>query len=190
MGDISYRCRAAFRGGEVEWTLTGDMLQSSAGLRLPFSAIRAIRLYDVPGMRMASGQPVIAGSSRCVIRPKRGRAIVLGSSPGVGQFENRSASYRAFGDALLKRVAAASPTTRLRIGMPPALWVSWCLILLIAVVAAAFAAVVMAVSLRTGITAWPTAFAAMIMMISCGASTLAVARVVRRERPRRLGAGR
>jgi hypothetical protein len=127
-----YRVRRSLFGAETDYRLTDDALVQSDGLTLPFADIRAIRLYRSPGLRLDGGAEVAPGFERCVIRRGHGRAIVLTSKHclGIGRFEDRSASFDPFVQALIARVAAANPATMFRTGMPPALWWTWVVILL------------------------------------------------------------
>jgi hypothetical protein len=79
-----------------------------------------MRIYDSPGVH---GMP---GFTRCTIRPRTGRAVILSSNHfgGIGDWESRSESFRPFVDALVRRAAAANPQIAFISGMPMALWVS------------------------------------------------------------------
>ena len=91
-------------------------------------------------MQMWTGAAV-PGFDRCVIRRRQGGAIALSSNHfvGLGHFENRSASYAPFVEALIGRVAAGNPATIFRSGMPIALWSLWAMIVASTVIIAPLA---------------------------------------------------
>ena len=128
----SYTVRRSLVGKEVTFRLTDRTLLCPDRPALPFTEIRAVRVYDSPGLRLSGGAEIAPDFARCVVRPTHGRAIVLTSKHclGLGRFEDRSASFGPFVNALIARVGAANPATVFRAGMPPALWWTWVVILL------------------------------------------------------------
>jgi len=140
-----------------------------------------VRIYDSPGMTGLTGQ-VAPAFTRCVIRPKRGRAIVLSSNHfvGLGRFEDRTETFRPFVDALIERVKSANPAARLLAGMPPALWWTW-----VALVTPLFIVVIVKELVAGRVLKLPAIVSALIV-IGTAAGIVSYARVLRRNRPRPL----
>lgn len=188
MAGETYRCRNSLLRTEVTWTLTDSTLESSAGARLRFADMASVRFYDVPGLRMAAGRTVLPAAGRCVIKPVRGRAIVLTSSHflRLGRFEDRSANFMPFVGALLRRVAAVNPATRLSIGMPWLLWWLWSAVFLLLIVVCALAATIAIVEFReTGRISFEII---VLVPLACsfGFATISVVRLLRHGRTRQL----
>jgi hypothetical protein len=87
-----------------------------------------------------------------VVWPRRGRAVVLSSNHfvGLGRFEDRSASFRPFVDALVGRIAAANRNTRFVFGMPPALWWFWVALLFAVALLAPLSLIMIVAALAQG----------------------------------------
>lgn len=125
MTEPEYRGRLSlWRRGEDCYRLDPDGVRVAGPGRartLAFAEVAGVRVYESPGL---GGIP---GFARCVVWPRRGRAVVLSSNHvvGIGRFEDRSATFRPFVDALVRRIAAANAAARFAFGMPRALWWSW-----------------------------------------------------------------
>jgi hypothetical protein len=151
MDEPVYRCRLSLARKAEEIYRLGDVALAVTGAghdrTLAYADIRAVRVYEAPGF--GTGIPTLA---RCVVWPRRGRAVIVSSNHflGVGRFEDRTASFRPFVEALVRRVAAANRETRFMFGMPPALWWFWVALLLAVALLAPLAVVMIAVELASG----------------------------------------
>lgn len=186
MVEPTYRCRTSLWSGEVTWTLTDDAIESTAGTRLPFAKMAAIRLFTPPSL-WAYGGLVTPPEQQCRITPRHGRTIVLTSSHFLrpGRFENRKASFAPFVEALLRRVAVANPATLRLAGMPRAVWWVWNAILLLCVLVSGFALAVIVAALRTG-GASGDALVALPALVGGVALSVSIAVLLRRARTRAL----
>ena len=124
----AYRFRLSQFSKETTYRLRGTALAWSEGNpdgALAFADIRWIRVYDSPG---ANDMPAF---TRCTIKPKAGRAVILSSNHFVGlaNWESRTAGFKPFVDALLRQAALANPRIEFISGMPAALWMTWIAIL-------------------------------------------------------------
>ena len=122
----TYTARLSIKRLETTYALNQAAIVWSGG-RVDLDQIRSMRLYTVPGLTMIGAGAVSPFTRRCVIRSTHGRALVLSSQHvlGVGQFENRAATYRPFVQKLARRVATVNPKARLLGGMPRAVWWFW-----------------------------------------------------------------
>jgi hypothetical protein len=109
--------------GAVTWRLGPDGLeredQGGKVARLPYGEIAELRLSYAPS-RFDSAR------YRCEVRPARGGALTILSThyAGVGDFEDRAASYAPFVRGLVARVATANPAARFRSGKNPFVYVA------------------------------------------------------------------
>jgi hypothetical protein len=146
MDEPSYRFRATMFTKETIYRAGAKALSwcdGGAESRLAYADIRQVRTYGVPGMPSGGASNQV----RCVLRPRRGRAIVLGNQSfiGVGRFEDRSAAFYPFATALTERIAKANPQIVFIKGMPGALFVFWLILFpLVAIIAPSSAIAVMA----------------------------------------------
>jgi hypothetical protein len=129
MDEPTHGFRASLASREKTYRLTSTALVTEADgdeLAIPFGDIRAIRVYGAPGARSAYG-PIAPGVRRCVVHTRQGPRVVLSSNHflGLGRFEDRTDTFEPFVDALVRRVAAMSPSTVFQAGMPVGLWLLW-----------------------------------------------------------------
>ena len=124
---------------------------------------------------------------RCTIRPRKGRAIVLSSNHfvGLGRFEDRSASFRPFVQRLLEQVAAVSPQTVFRAGMPPFLWGAWAVLLAACAILVPLLVIYMVVSLVNGRGIEGPLIIVLGILMALFLSTFSHVRDLRRNRSRR-----
>ena len=190
MTDPTYTLRLSLASEEATYRLSEDALHctTAKGTRtLPVAEIGRVRIYESPGMASLSGK-IAPAFARCVIRPRRGRAIVLSSNHfvGLGRFQDRSATFRPFVDALLARLGSANPGAQLLAGMPPVLWWTWVgLLVAVALVLPVFAAVIVQ-ELAAGRAIQLPAIVGSLIVLGTALSIVSYARVLRRNRPRRL----
>ena len=190
MDDPAYTLRLSRISEEATYRLGEDALQvtTPGGTKtLPLSEIGMVRIYESPGVTGFTGQ-IAPAFVRCVIRPKRGRAIVLSSNHfiGLGRFEDRSATFRPFVDALVARVAATNPAAKLVAGMPPALWWTWVVLLSVVALVTPVFIVAIVLELVAGRALKLPAIISTLIVIGTAAGFVSYARVVKRNRPRRL----
>ena len=190
MDDPTYTLRLSRISEEATYRLRGDALHATTPRgtsTLPLSEIGMVRIYESPGMTGLTGQ-IAPAFARCVIRPKRGRAIVLSSNHfvGLGRFEDRSGTFRPFVDALVERVKSANPAARLVAGMPPALWWTWVLLLVVVALVTPIFVVVIVQELVAGRVLKLPAIVSALIVIGTAAGIVSYARVLRRNRPRPL----
>jgi len=180
-----YRCRLSLaRKGEDTFRLDDRGLSVTGGGRdrtFSYAEIRAVRVYESPGM---GGIP---GFARCVIWPRRGRAVVMSSNHflGIGRFEDRLPAFRPFVDALVRRVAAANRETRFVFGMPPVLWWFWIAILVAVAMLAPLALVMIVVELANGRGFSGPGLIALGIVFTVFLGLFGYIRQLRRNRPRR-----
>ena len=170
-----FRKEAAFR-------LTDSALvwvEDGVGRKVDFADIRQIRVYESPGVEN------VPRTGRCVVTPHEGRAVVLQSNHfvGVGEFEDRSASYAPFVAELIRRVAAANPRVVFIRGMPTALWVTWhvLLALVLVVTPLAFAAMIYAQAHDRELS--PNFFIQLAVCAGVFFAFFPILRLIRRNRP-------
>jgi hypothetical protein len=181
MNDPTYRFRLSRFRKEATYRLTDAGLAWSDGARedaLAYADMRQMRIYDTPGV---SGMP---GFTRCTIKRRTGRAVILSSNHfgGIGDWESRSESFRPFVDALVRRAAAANPQIAFISGMPMALWVTWIVLMvaLLIVTPLGVAAVVIG-----GAEMSAGAYSAFAICAGLLLGFFPLLRLVRRNRPRR-----
>jgi hypothetical protein len=181
MDDPTYRFRLSRFRKEATYRLTNQALAWTDGQSegaLAFADIRQMRIYDSPGV---SGMP---GFTRCTIRPRAGRAVILSSNHfgGIGDWESRSKSFRPFVDALLRRAARANPRVAFISGMPMALWVTWIVLLVGLVIVTPLGIAVVVIQGKEMSAGFYGAFAICVGLLL---GFFPLLRLVRRNRPRR-----
>ncbi len=126
MPNLTYQVRRSLAANTEEFALTDAALLWPGG-SAPFSQVKSVRIYSVPGMWAFGAGKVAFGSRRCVITLDSGAAIELTSQHylSFGNFEDRSQVFYPFVSALIDRVRTANPAARLVSGMPPMLWWFW-----------------------------------------------------------------
>ena len=190
MTDPTYSLRLSLASEATTYRLSADALQctTAKGTRiLPLAEIGKVRVYEAPGRTSWFGQ-IAPAFARCVIRPRRGRAIVLSSNHfiGLGRFEDRSATFRPFVDTLIARLRSAHPGAQLLAGMPPALWWTWvALLAAVALVTPAFIVIIVQ-ELVAGRALQTPAVLSGLIVFGAALGIVSYARVLRRNRPRRL----
>ena len=179
LGEISYKCRPSLLSTEVTWTLTDHAIESSTGLRLPFTDIATIHLHSI-------GKGVL----RCLIKPVHGRAISLLDRHYVslGLFEDRSDTFLPLIRLLLRRVAAANPAARLLDGMTFPLWLLWSASLLFLLMVIIAAAMIFAVGFVKGADFWLGALMTFLIIAFLALPTFWISRFLwhAKARPMRL----
>jgi hypothetical protein len=186
----TYTLRLSLASEETTYRLGENALHSTTtkGTRtLPFAEIGMVRIYELPGMTSLTGR-IAPAFARCVIRPRRGRAIVLSSNHfvGLGRFEDRSAAFRPFVDSLIARLGPANPGAQLLAGMPPALWWTWVALLAVVALATPAFIVVIVQELVAGRALQLPAIVSSLIVLGTAAGIVSYARVLKRNRPRRL----
>jgi hypothetical protein len=185
MDEPVYRCRLSlYRKAEETYRLSDLALAVTGAGRdrtVAYAEIRAVRVYEAPGLGS------FPGFARCVVWPRRGRAIVVSSNHflGVGRFEDRSAAFRPFVDALVRRVAGANRETRFAFGMPPALWWFWALLLGAVALLAPLSLVMIAAELAQGRAPPAQAYVPLGIVFVVFLGLFGYIRQLRRNRPRR-----
>jgi len=187
--DPTYTLRLSLAREATTFRLSEDALHctTATGTRtLPFAEIGMVRVYESPGQTSLFGQ-IAPSFARCVIRPRRGRAIVLSSKHfiGLGRFEDRSATFRPFVDTLLARLGSANPRAQLLAGMPPVLWWTWvALLAAVALVTPVFFVIIVR-ELVAGRALQMPAVMSGLLVFGAALGIVSYARVLRRNRPRR-----
>ena len=190
MNDPTYTLRLSLASEEATYRLGEDALHAttSRGTRTwPLAEIRSVRIYESPGPTSLTGK-IAPAFARCVIRPARGRAIVLSSNHFVriGRFEDRSAAFHPFADALVARLRSTNPAAQLVAGMPPALWWTWVALLVLVALATPAFLVVIAQELVAGRALQFPAIVSTLIVLGTAFGLVSYARVLKRNRPRRL----
>ncbi len=186
MEQAAYSVRLSLWGKEKSFRLDDGTLIIPDRPPVAFTDIREIRTYDLPGLKFLGGTTVAPGFKRCVIRPMRGRAIILSSSNflGFGRFEDRGASYEPFVGKLIEAAGAANSKTIFIAGMPMALWLSWLFILAMAVVIAPLAAILIVIMLLGGHAPPIGLIVSAIVVLSVLTGIMPLIRVLRKNWPR------
>ncbi len=189
MTDPIYRFRPSLMRKEETYRLSDVALVRTARgeeAGLPFADIRSVRIYGSPGLRTLGGTAA-PDFQRCVVRPRRGHAMVLGSNHflGLGRFQDRSQTFRPFVDALVQRVAAANPGATFIAGMPAPLWWTWILILLAVVVVTPLVVLLIIIGLVEARHIDPPLILVAALLLGILFSLASYLRTVRRNRPRR-----
>jgi len=188
--DPTYTLRLSLASEEATYRLSEDALHSTTarGTRtVPLAEIGMVRIYESPGAASLFGQ-IAPAFTRCVIRPRRGRAIVLSSNHFVGlaRFQDRSATFRPFVDSLIARLEAANPGAQLLASMPPALWWTWVALLVAVALVMPVFVVVIAKELIAGRPILLPAIVSSLIVLGTALAIVSYVRVLRRNRPRRL----
>jgi len=186
----TYTLRLSLPSEEATYRLSEHALHctTAAGTRtLPFAEVDLVRIYESPGLASLSGQ-IATAFTRCVIRPRSGRAIVLSTNHfvGLGRFEDRSATFRPFVDALIARLGSANPGAQLLGGMPPALWWTWVALLVAVTLVMPVFVGVLAKELIAGRPILVPAIVSSLIVLGTALAIVSYVRVLRRNRPRRL----
>ncbi len=178
-GSPEHNVRRSLFSSERHFSLTPEALVWSAAKRserIPYADIGYVHIYSMPP---TFGRIV----RRTVLKGKfRGKLMIAATHfRGIGRFEDRSASYLPFVEALLSRATAANPSVRIVAGLAGPLYIFWTVMLGVSAVILAGAAIAAA----TG--AFPThALPSLIIILVL----LPVSwRIARRGRPRRADAG-
>jgi hypothetical protein len=113
---LAYSVRANVFESEMTWRLGADALEVETGegaapLRLPYRDFIEIRLSFAPSR-------VDFARYRCDLRVfgQASTAILSTHYAGIGDFEDRAATYAPFVRGLVAQVAAANPKCRFRAG--------------------------------------------------------------------------
>ena len=121
---ITHRVRVSVLENETVWRFGPDALEreemaggKTLAVRYPYADIRQMRLTFAP-TRFDSSR------YRCEIQLRNGTlaAIVSTHYAGIGDFEDRSATYGPLVRGLVGRVAAANPACRFLAGKRPAVY--------------------------------------------------------------------
>ncbi len=126
MPNLTYQVRRSLAAKTEEYSLTDTELLWPGG-SAPFTQIKTVRIYSVPGMWIFGAGKVAFGSRRCAITLDSGAAIELTSQHylSFGNFEDRSPAFYPFVSELIARVRTANPAAQFLSGMPPMLWWFW-----------------------------------------------------------------
>jgi hypothetical protein len=181
MDDPTYRFRLSRSRKETTYRLADQALAWSdgqSGGALDFADMRQISISDSPGV---GGLP---GFTRCTIRPRVGRAVILSSNHfgGIGDWESRIENFRPFVDALLRRAARANPRIAFISGLPTALWVTWIVSLVVLVIITPLGIATVAIEGKEMSASFHSALAICVGLLL---GFFPFLRLVRRNRPRR-----
>ena len=187
MDEPSYRFRATMFTKETAYRAGADALSwgdNGAEGRLAYTDIRKVRVYGAPGMPFGGASKQV----RCVLRPRRGRPIVLGNQSfiGVGRFEDRSAAFYPFAAALTERIANANPQIVFVKGMPGALFVFWMILLPIVAIIAPVSAIAVVAMLAQGQSPPRAMYGVTAMLLAFLFAIIPNAKTAWRNRPRRV----
>jgi hypothetical protein len=124
--DVTYEFRLSLARSVQHLVLTPEGIAGLEGT-IPFGEIVSIRLYSLPGMSSLAFGTVAQPVRRCNLQLHNGKTVLLCSSHYVslGNFEDRTESYRRFVAELLVRLRAANPAAQILSGMPPGIWWGW-----------------------------------------------------------------
>jgi hypothetical protein len=124
--NLTYQVRRSLAAKTDEYTLTDTAILWPGG-SAPFSQIKTVRIYSVPGIWLFGAGKVAFGSRRCAITFDSGAAIELSSQHylSFGNFEDRSPAFNPFVSTLVAQVRTANPAAQFVSGMPPMLWWFW-----------------------------------------------------------------
>lgn len=130
MLNLTYQVRRSLAANTEEYSLTDTALLWPGG-SAPFSQIKTVRIYSVPGMWIFGAGKVAYETRRCAVTLDSGAAIEFTSQHylSFGNFEDRSPAFYPFVSALVAQVRTANPAAQLVSGMPPMLWWFWFLTL-------------------------------------------------------------
>ena len=173
---LSHAFRATIFKPERVYRLEPDALSwrdDRGSGRLSYADVDSVRFYSIPAT-------MLPGQHRCVVRPKRGRPIVIAATHYVrlAVTEDRFATYAPFVQELLTRIAEASPHARVIAGQNWLMWLFWLVIL----VAGGLLLLGGLIVLATG--EFPLQAAPVFVILL--AAMPAAWRIVRRGRPRRV----
>jgi hypothetical protein len=182
---LTYSFRRSVAAQVEDFSLTSNALVTKAG-SVPFTDIAMVRVYSVPGMRMAYVK-VTDDVRRCTIRSRSGQKVELVSQHfiGLGKSEDRSAAFNQFVSALVTQVSRANPSALLLSGMPPLLWWIWFITFAGLVVGIVLVIILAAIGLiaENQLTLKTAAFLLVLAAMLFGPMTFLVAVWRRRTRP-------
>jgi hypothetical protein len=121
-GPPSYVARANVLEYEAIWRLQPDALELQGGPTAGPDVVMRFPYRDVVGLRL-SYAPSRADHARyrCDLRMRSGQQVAILSThyAGIGDFEDRAATYGPFMRSLIARVVAANPAASFRSGSKP-----------------------------------------------------------------------
>ena len=126
MPSLTYQIRRSVAANTEEYSLTDTALLWPGG-SVPFSQIKMVRIYSIPGMWILGAGWVASETQRCAITLDSGVAIQLSNQHflSLGNFEDRSPAFYPFVSVLAARVRTANSAAQIVSGMPPMLWWFW-----------------------------------------------------------------
>jgi len=195
LDEPTFSVRASLAARETTFRLTDQALEwtSDRGAgRLPLSEVGQVRIYDMPKatLPMMGGAELNPGFRQCIVSPRRGKPVRLISSHflGVGSFEDRSAQFGPFVQALVARISAASPNARFVEGASSAIWSLWLGVLVLCLLCGAFGLAVIVEGVRSGIAEhWADVLIGALFVAVCAVNARSMWGLVARGRGRRLG---
>jgi hypothetical protein len=107
---------------EAIWRLTPDALELQGGPAARPDVVMLLPYRDIVGVRLSYAPSRFdPGRYRCDLTMRSGRRIAILSThyAGIGDFEDRAATYAPFVRALVARVATGNPSARFRTGRNP-----------------------------------------------------------------------
>jgi hypothetical protein len=157
MAEISFVAKPAVGAAETTWRLTGESLKWGTGgawRELGLGEVVFLRLFGSPGLAapFLGGAKVAQGFDLCELRTASGETLRFNSNHFVslGNFEDRTATFRPFVTALARGVAGSNPAARLVWGMPPLVWGLWVFVLVGVGLIALFALAIVGAGLEHG----------------------------------------
>ncbi len=192
MDELTFSGRASLASPEMTWRLGDEALDWTSDKghgRLSLADISQVRLYAMPKatMPMLGGATLTPGFEQCLVTPKRGKMLRLVSShfKGVGDFEDRSASFDPFVQALLRRTAAANPRARLLQGAPNGIWSLWLGVLILCLLCGAFGLAVVVEGFKLGFAGhWVEVLGGAVFVAVCAVNARSMWRLVSQARGR------
>lgn len=145
--------RSAFEKTETTWRIDDDALvtrdHQGREMRDRWADVVAIRIADTP-TQYQTWRAILMVTFRTGVK----RTVLNSHFRGLGDFENRSATYAPFVRAALAKVQALAPRARARVGAGPVFY--WTSVVILGVLMAALAALLMVVPFDELGTASPT----------------------------------
>jgi hypothetical protein len=187
MDVISYATRPSIATVETAYQVTGDELIWSSGPaqnRMRLADIQTVRLFTSPPVKYpVLGNAPFGGYDLLVVTARDGRTLSVTSRHfrTVAVFEDRSAAFVPFADAVMARVAGINPAAVFLAGMPSGVRGLWIGVLAVLTLGLMFG-VLMLISAITGGGSLEGLILGLVFTAGTGFSLRSVAGVVMRGR--------
>jgi hypothetical protein len=135
----TYQFRAGLHRKERTYRLTPDALawsDSGGSGSVPYSDMQTIRVYTSPGVANPTGAgELLPEFQGCIVSSGHNgtHSLTTNHYVSLGNFEDRSATFKPFAAALVQHVTAANPATVFIGGLPMTSWLAGAIVTAISI---------------------------------------------------------